>query len=115
MNNEEQIHSTGVIGVEEDQIDEVLETLQERGDDWMEIDPQNISLEGKDYGSHTLSELEPRRRPQAKTVCETCPHSVWFSSPTEVKCYCRVMYLVTWSTAEPNTLTNCDGPFLGQE
>ena len=52
---------------------------------------------------------------KAKTACEACPNSVWFSSPTEVKCYCRVMYLVTWSTKEPNQITGCDGMYLGQE
>ncbi|RYE67716.1 MAG: conjugal transfer protein TraH [Oxalobacteraceae bacterium] len=65
--------------------------------------------------SPTLEALEESRRPQAKTVCEDCPNSVWFSSPAEVKCYCRVMFLVTWSNKEPNQLTACDGIFLGQD
>jgi len=65
--------------------------------------------------SPTLSTLEMSRRPKEATVCERCPNSVWFTSPTEVKCYCRVMYLVTWSSAEPNQITGCDGLFLGQE
>ena len=107
---------TTSMGVEEDQIDEALERLQERETDWADINPKGINLE-EEGGcvSRTLGALEHRRRPQAETVSENCPHSVWFSSPTEVKCYCRVMYLITWSTAEPNTLTNCDGQFLGQE
>ncbi len=65
--------------------------------------------------SPTLDALEEHRRPSQKTVCESCPNSVWFSSPTEVKCYCRVMYLVTWSNKEPNVITGCDGMFVGQE
>jgi hypothetical protein len=65
--------------------------------------------------SPTLAGLDEARRPRVKTVCEACPHSVWFASPTEVKCYCRVMFLVTWSTKEPNQLTHCDGPLIGQE
>ena len=65
--------------------------------------------------SPTLAALDENRRPSLKTVCETCPNSVWFSSPQEVKCYCRVMYLITWSTKEPNQMTHCDGVFLGQE
>jgi len=32
-----------------------------------------------------------------------------------VKCYCRVMFLITWSTQEPNQMTACDGALLGQE
>ena len=66
-------------------------------------------------GSPTLDALEESRRPKAKTVCEHCPNSVWFASPAEVKCYCRVMFLVTWSSKEPNQITHCDGEFLGQE
>lgn len=65
--------------------------------------------------SPTLAALDENRRPVLKTVCESCPNSVWFSSPQEVKCYCRVMYLITWSTKEPNQMTNCDGMFLGQD
>ena len=66
-------------------------------------------------GSPTLAALGASRRPQASTVCEHCPSSVWFASPVEVKCYCRVMFLVTWSTKEPNQITHCDGEFLGQD
>nr|AFS51494.1 TraH DNA transfer protein [uncultured bacterium] len=65
--------------------------------------------------SLVLQELDESRRPKARTVCERCPNSVWFSSPKEVKCYCRVMFLVSWSTKEPNQITGCDGMFLGQE
>ena len=65
--------------------------------------------------SPTLAALDESRRPQARTVCEACPNSVWFSSPAEVKCYCRVMFLVTWSSREPHQLTACDGVFLGQD
>ena len=66
-------------------------------------------------GSPTLDALDESRRPKARTVCEHCPNSVWFASPAEVKCYCRVMFLVTWSSKEPNQITHCDGEFLGQE
>ena len=65
-------------------------------------------------GSPTLDALDESRRPKASTVCERCPNSVWFASPVEVKCYCRVMFLVTWSSREPNQITHCDGEFLGQ-
>ena len=65
--------------------------------------------------SPTLGALEVARRPSQETVCENCPNSVWFASTTEVKCYCRVMYITTWSSKEPNILTACDGMFVGQE
>ena len=65
--------------------------------------------------SPTLDALDASRRPKAATVCETCPNSVWFASPTELKCYCRVMFLVTWSSTTPHEITHCDGAFLGQD
>ena len=65
--------------------------------------------------SPTLAALEASRHPQQKTACETCPNSVWFSSPEEVKCYCRVMYLVAWSSQAPNQISHCDSLYLGQE
>jgi hypothetical protein len=68
-----------------------------------------------DAPSPTLQGLEPLRRPKDKTACETCRNSVWFASPLEVKCYCRVMYLVSWSTREPNQISLCDGVFIGQQ
>lgn len=64
--------------------------------------------------SPTLAGLAQNRRPQARTVCERCTNSVWFTSPTEVQCYCRVMYVVTWSSRNPQRITACDGMFLGR-
>jgi hypothetical protein len=62
--------------------------------------------------SPTLLALETSRRPKLKTVCETCQNSVWFTTPQEVKCYCRVMFLVTWSNKEPTQFTGCDGLYI---
>lgn len=62
-----------------------------------------------EHVSPTLAGLAENRRPQTATACEHCPNSVWFASPTELKCYCRVMYLVTWSSDKPNQILLCDG------
>lgn len=77
--------------------------------------PEHLNAPPVSSGSPTLDALDESRRPKASTVCENCPNSVWFASPAEVKCYCRVMFLVTWSSKEPNQITHCDGAFLGQE
>ena len=45
--------------------------------------------------SPTLAALDESRRPKAEVVCATCPNSVWFSTPSEVACYCRVMFIQT--------------------
>ena len=73
------------------------------------------SMTMNDLSSRTLEELESSRRPKAKTVCEDCPNSVWFASRTELKCYCRVMYLITWSSKEQQQIELCDGIYLGQD
>lgn len=80
-----------------------------------EPEPPSLAPDIPSVISPTLESLPKQRRPPLATVCETCPNSVWFSSPKEVKCYCRVMYLVVWSTKEPNQITGCDGLFIGQE
>ena len=76
---------------------------------------QTMSPQEPHSASPTLDALDESRRPRAGTVCEHCPNSVWFASPRELKCYCRVMFLVTWSSREPSQITHCDGEFLGQE
>ena len=99
----------------EEQIEAVMRTLDQSvsSTPTAEQTEEDQLLEG--HPSPTLGALDSNRRPKVKTVCEACPNSVWFSSPSEVKCYCRVMYLVTWSTKEPNQMTGCDGLYLGQE
>ena len=62
--------------------------------------------------SPTLAKLPQDRRPKPPTACETCRNSVWFASTLEVRCYCRVMFHVTWSTETPNHILNCDGQYL---
>ena len=108
---------------EEDQIAAAMRLLEQTAPSEPDGPPEPDDLHESAGGfeapegptSPTLDALEEHRRPSQKTVCETCPNSVWFSSPTEVKCYCRVMYLITWSNKEPNQITGCDGIFVGQE
>src|SRR3954451_190463 len=101
----------------DEQVDAALaaldqQTQQARG----RADPEEQQQAGQGgTPSPTLQGLEQLRRPKDKTAREGCPNSVWFASPLEVKCYCRVMYLVSWSTKEPNQITLCDGVFIGQQ
>ena len=68
--------------------------------------------EEKQEKSPTLTALDAARRPKIKTACETCPNSMWFSSPEEVKCYCRIMHMISWSGKDSNLITMCDGTFF---
>lgn len=93
-----------------------LEPMSEGSEQEGAGEPQQELQDWSDHpSSPTLAELDESRRPIEKTVCENCPHAVWFASPAEVKCYCRVMFLVTWSSQEPQQLTQCDGQYLGQD
>ena len=88
---------------EMDEIERLIGTMDEPP-------PEQVQSNQDDTpASPTLAALDKSRRPSPEVVCGTCPNSVWFASPNEVKCYCRVMFLVTWSTSEPNQITNCDG------
>jgi len=80
--------------------------------DWTE--PAGMPEEAP-IGSLTLSRLDPKRRPNPSTVCEICPASVWLASPKEVKCFCRIMHVISWSTTEQNQLTDCDGLLIAQQ
>lgn len=90
-------------------------TPLDAGDELIEPEPAFNQPFTPPAASPTLQALEENRRPRLSTVCEECPNSVWFSSPLELKCYCRVMFLVTWSSKDPNQITHCDGLYLGQE
>jgi len=65
--------------------------------------------------SPTLAALDESRRPKVEVVCATCPNSMWFSTPKEVACYCRVMFLQTWTTKAPGQIVACDGTAIGRE
>ena len=92
----------------QDQIDKAIEEeLQEA----MRLLEQPLKIE-KAEQSPTLSALDKARQPKITTACETCPNAIWFSSPEEVKCYCRIMHMITWSGKDSNLITMCDGMFL---
>ena len=60
----------------------------------------------------TLTALGSSRLPKVSTICELCPLSLWFASAKELRCYCRLMFTVTWDSTAPLPLTHCDGPQL---
>ncbi|STX57429.1 TraI protein [Legionella israelensis] len=92
----------------QDQIDKAIEEeLQEA----MRLLEQPPEIE-REVHSPTLSALDKGRQPKITTACETCPNAIWFSSPEEVKCYCRIMHMITWSGKDSNLITMCDGKFL---
>ena len=63
-----------------------------------------------------IIEASPEKsRPSAEIECTTCPNSMWFETSAELKCYCRVMYMLTWTTTEPTVIKACSGTEIGKE
>jgi hypothetical protein len=60
-------------------------------------------------------QIDAGRRPNPPTVCEICKASVWMASQYEVRCYCRIMHVISWETTDPKPLTACDGIALAEE
>ena len=61
------------------------------------------------YYSPTLARLQPDRRPNPTTICETCPAAIWHTLPHDTRAFCKVMHLLVYSKKEPLELTACDG------
>ena len=59
--------------------------------------------------SPTLDSIDPSRLPLPEVACATCPRSIWYSTAEELSCYCRIMYVITWTTRQPGRITLCDG------
>ena len=96
-----------------------MTTDQTEGQDQTEQQMGGDVTEGGDaqppHESPTVAALPPSRRPPPGIACVTCPSSLWHLSGKEVQCYCRVMYLLTWTTSKPGNVTICDGPTLMEE
>ena len=60
------------------------------------------------YASLTLSRLPPARLPEP-TSCKNCHASLWHATAEDVRCFCRAMRLISYSSASPELLTDCDG------
>src|SRR5262245_9267412 len=68
-----------------------------------------------DYESPTIAGLEPQRRPNPLPICATCPHSLWFASAAHLRCFCRLMHVVTWEQDDPSSsIVACDGIVLSE-
>lgn len=71
-------------------------------------------LRAEDELSPVLAALPPEKLREVKTRCANCRHAVWWITGTELRCYCRVMYVVTWSGKDPLHIEDCDGTRIGQ-
>ena len=56
-----------------------------------------------------IAALPDSQQPQPSLICQTCPHSVWLRTKTEVKSYCKIMHLVTWQSGQTDPIEACSG------
>jgi hypothetical protein len=78
-------------------------------------EPEQSSGDVGEYLSPTVAQLDTSRRPNPSSLCATCPNSLWFATADHLKCYCRLMHVVTWSSEEPKPIVACDGLVLSTE
>jgi hypothetical protein len=95
--------------------DEDLEGMLDRLEQSSDADEPAWAEAARSCESPTLVTIDSKRRPASKPVCESCPHSMWFASETQLKCYCRMMHAVTWTSEQPVAILSCDGIVLPTE
>jgi hypothetical protein len=59
------------------------------------------------HRSPVLMELPDSRLPQLLPVCATCPASNWFTTVTDLRCYCNAFRLLSWNDKE-EAVMSCD-------
>jgi hypothetical protein len=69
----------------------------------------NLPIRPINYFSRTVAALDEKAKPQKGVVCTSCTAAIWFSLPTEVKCFCQRMRNLSWQTTRPVPVTGCDG------
>lgn len=94
----------------ENDLDSVLSQLER-----LPEPAQSPSPADAEYQSPTVAQIEERRRPKPSPLCAACPNSQWFATAEHLKCYCRLMHVITWSNEEPKAIVACDGILFSQE
>lgn len=61
------------------------------------------------YSSRTVSSLEDSAKPQQEVVCITCTSAMWFKIPSELRCFCYRMRMLSWQSRKPFPVIACDG------
>ena len=70
------------------------------------------------YDSPVLRLLSSTGRAIPDTACRLCPKALWRTTKHHLVCYCRLMFVETYSDERPghsNLITHCDGPLLGED
>ena len=95
-----------------DDIENLLQELQASDSAELEDPTSNAQHQAPLHESPVLLALAAQGRATPSTVCRSCPQSLWFATQANLKCYCKAMFVVTYSDESPEgqtTLTVCDG------
>lgn len=96
-----------------DEIENVLDRLERASSPPLD---QRETHADTGFQSPTVAGLDPARRPNPLPICAACPHSMWFASAEHLKCFCRLMHVLTWNSEEPSSpIRVCDGILLSNE
>lgn len=55
------------------------------------------------------STLEESKKPTENLACSTCPQGMWFSTPSEISCFCKELKKVIWVSDKRQMITICSG------
>lgn len=67
-----------------------------------------ITLLKKFQGKSLADGVEPIRLPDENFICQKCPKAMWHASADNLKCYCKVMMTMQWTTADRSEDIFCD-------
>jgi len=70
----------------------------------------------QDYSDPVVLSLAETDRPQAQLICQHCPGACFFTTHNALKCFCKHMNTISWTTYEPIPITRCtaQGVFVAQ-
>lgn len=70
----------------------------------------------KDYSDPVVLSLAETDRPQVQLICQHCPGACFFTTHNALKCFCKHMNTLSWTTSDPIPITRCtaQGVFVAQ-
>lgn len=73
-------------------------------------DEAKSKLAKNKHESFTLKYLpQDVQAPSENLICSNCPSSMWFTSGSDMKAFCKVMHAIVWSTKDQTKRILCDG------
>jgi hypothetical protein len=65
--------------------------------------------ESDNYIDPVVQVMQKEDRPPKEVVCQRCPGALWFTTLSQLKCFCKEMRVFTWTAYESRPITRCAG------